>query len=217
MKALLWLTGWVAVPLLQAQFVLPAVSAHRLGLNAVTRPTMMGGSVTPTILASYPGGLSTDPNPAAALGLFSPIFPQQPGSTGPASVGLANTAGITVGANGRLPAAANLTAAQRNPVTPPAPAASSSTPSATAVPVRVQVVQPRVRPPEPAEVSARILAHQQEEARKGSPSAQLALAHRYRKGDGVPVNPELSRVWLEGAARNGSEAAARELAEAARQ
>lgn len=70
-------------------------------------------------------------------------------------------------------------------------------------------------PVDPAELQARVLAFQQEQARQGSPSAQLALGRRYLAGDGVERNEAVGRVWLEAAARQGSteaQDALRELA-----
>lgn len=59
-------------------------------------------------------------------------------------------------------------------------------------------------PVDPAELDARVLAFQQEQARQGSPSAQLALGRRYLAGDGLERNEAVGRVWLEAAARQGS-------------
>ena len=68
-----------------------------------------------------------------------------------------------------------------------------------------------VAPVDPGLVEERLLTYQKEQAAKGSPSAQLALARRYSKGQGVEANPAVARVWLEAAARSGSEEAKAEL------
>lgn len=62
-----------------------------------------------------------------------------------------------------------------------------------------------------AEIDVRVLAFQQEQARKGSASAQLALGRRYRDGEGVEKNFELAGVWLESALEKGASEAKREL------
>ena len=66
-------------------------------------------------------------------------------------------------------------------------------------------------PVDPSLVEERLLNYQKEQAAKGSPSAQLALARRYSKGQGVEANPAVARVWLEAAARSGSDEAKAEL------
>ena len=65
--------------------------------------------------------------------------------------------------------------------------------------------------PDAAESAARLLAYHREQAKSGSPSAQYALAMRYRTGDGFEADPRLSRIWMEAAARNGSDEAAHAL------
>jgi len=62
-------------------------------------------------------------------------------------------------------------------------------------------------PVDPALAEERLLTYQKEQAVKGSPSAQLALARRYSKGHGVEANPAVARIWLEAAAQSGSEEA----------
>jgi len=64
-----------------------------------------------------------------------------------------------------------------------------------------------------AELDVRVLAFQQEQARKGSASAQLALGRRYRDGEGVERNFELAGVWLESALGNGASEAKKDLAQ----
>lgn len=48
-----------------------------------------------------------------------------------------------------------------------------------------------------AETAAKVLAWQQVQAGKGSPSAQYDLALRYQSGDGVPKDEEKARALLE--------------------
>ena len=91
-----------------------------------------------------------------------------------------------------------------NPGTPNAPQPAAAVPIAASAPVYPKA-------PGAAESAARLLAHHREQAKSGSPSAQYALAKRYRTGDGVEADARLSRIWLEAAARNGSDEAAREL------
>jgi TPR repeat protein len=74
-----------------------------------------------------------------------------------------------------------------------------------------QVAIVHAAPVDPALVEERLLAYQKEQAAKGSPSAQLALARRYSNGQGVEANPAVARVWLEAAARSGSEEAKADL------
>lgn len=73
------------------------------------------------------------------------------------------------------------------------------------------LVRPSPAAVDPAIADARLLAHQRDQAGQGAPSAQLALARRYATGNGVDANPAVARVWLEAAARNGSEEAKAEL------
>jgi hypothetical protein len=155
-----------AASAVQAQFTLPRVEMHRVGVACVTRPTLMAG-VGMSAGAGVAGGMAVNPNTAAAFAMFAPVL-QPP---------------VAVGA-------------------PPAPVALPAVGSLTPAP----------KPPDPAVVAARVLAYQREQAKNGSPSAQLALALRYRTGDGVDADARLSRIWMEAAARNGSDEAARELA-----
>jgi TPR repeat protein len=76
------------------------------------------------------------------------------------------------------------------------------------------LVRPTPAVVDPAIADARLLAHQRDQAGQGAPSAQLALARRYATGNGVEANPAIARVWLEAAARNGSEEAKAELSTA---
>jgi hypothetical protein len=73
------------------------------------------------------------------------------------------------------------------------------------------VVDEQKREEKRAEMDARVLSFQQERARQGSASAQLALARRYRDGNGVEKNVNLSRVWFQAAAGSGSKEALVEL------
>ncbi len=79
------------------------------------------------------------------------------------------------------------------------PAGPAARPIATARPPE----SPEARAARESAAAAAVLAFQQEQARKGLPSAQLALGRRHLTGDGVERNPTLARVWLEAAERNG--------------
>ena len=79
------------------------------------------------------------------------------------------------------------------------PAGPAARPIATARPQE----SPEARAARESAAQAAVLAFQQEQARKGLPSAQLALGRRHLTGDGVERNPVLARVWLEAAERNG--------------
>lgn len=92
---------------------------------------------------------------------------------------------------------------------PGAPNAAAAPAPVTGPVVASVPVYPKA--PTPAETAAHLLAHHREQAKAGSPSAQYALAKRYLTGDGVGADPRLSRIWMEAAARNGSDDAVRDL------
>ncbi len=186
MKALAGVIALAAATTLHAQFIIPAVAVHRLGISCVTRPTVMAGVPTGLALAGWPGGLSVNPNQPAAVAVLLPgDFPIQPGGVG-----------------GRTPA---------NGLNSVVPGFGVATPASGFRSARVEPARP-----DPATVTARLLAFQQEQAKAGSPAAQYALSVRYRTGDGVDANEQLARIWREAAARNGSAEAARELVSLAR-
>jgi len=60
--------------------------------------------------------------------------------------------------------------------------------------------------------AARLLKWHQEQAAKGSPSAQCSLGLRYLKGDGVPKDETLARTWLQKSASQGNPEAIASLA-----
>jgi len=53
----------------------------------------------------------------------------------------------------------------------------------------------------------RVVSWQMTQASNGVRYAQCELGKRYLQGDGVPVNTNLARLWLEKAAAQGSEEA----------
>ena len=85
----------------------------------------------------------------------------------------------------------------------PAAALAPTVPAPVLVSRPAAVVTPEEREARRAAAAAAVLAFHQEQARKGSPSAQLALGRRYLTGDGVERNPAVARAWLTAAAQNG--------------
>ncbi len=191
-------------------FTIPRVDAHGRGIPGVTRPMLMAGPVGGMGAGmgnggGGGGGMQVNPNWVGAAALFMPQLltgngannaggsAQNPvgnrvvgglGSATPQStVGQGQVAGLGARVDGK-----------RAPVVLP-PALVRPTPAAV----------------DPAVAAERLLAHQRDQAQQGAPSAQLALARRYATGDGVESNPAVARVWLEAAARNGSEEAKAEL------
>ena len=63
------------------------------------------------------------------------------------------------------------------------------------------------------ETLRKTIEFQKKRAEEGSPSAQYDLGMRYLEGNGVEKNLELARKWLGEAAKNGSETAAKKLAQ----
>lgn len=161
--------------------LLVTVPLHGQGISAVTRPTRMAG-----------------PPQAAMGGTLPATLPGGGGGQG----GLAVSPNWSGAAAMFAPVLVRPTAAGL----PPAPSVSG--PVATARPAASRV--PSTPAADPAEVQARVLAFQQEQARQGSPSAQLALGRRYLAGDGLERNEAVGRVWLEAAARQGSTEARQE-------
>ena len=64
-----------------------------------------------------------------------------------------------------------------------------------------------------AEADKKLVAYYKARAEKGSESALFELAMRYLAGKGVEKNEKLGMEWLEKAAKNGSTAAGKKLAE----
>lgn len=154
-----------------------AVSLHGQGISAVTRPVRMAGPPMAAMGGTLPGTL---PGGAGGGGLAT-----HPSWAGAAALFAPVLAGSAASAN--------------------AARAMASTPGPGAVPAGAAVARPPAFPPaDPAEVQARVLAFQLEQARQGAPSAQLALGRRYLAGDGVERNEAVGRVWLAAAARQGS-------------
>ena len=189
--------GWAIAGGVQAQiavFPIPRVEAHTLGLNAVTRPTLMAGSMFGMggqgLGGGGPGmGQSVNPNLMAARMMLLPeTVPGVGGAGGPATAALVSPTGqvLPMDAKGMIATAASTPATVGRPRPVSAARAAS------------------VEKKEPAEVKdARLLAHQQEQARSGSPSAQWALAQRYERGEGVEASVELAEAWKSAALRSG--------------
>ncbi|MFM8357711.1 MAG: hypothetical protein ACKOET_04060 [Verrucomicrobiota bacterium] len=153
-----------------------AGSLHGQGISAVTRPVRMAGPPMAAMGGTLPATL---PGGGGGGGL----------ATHPNWVGAAAMLGPV------LAGSASANAGQ----------AVASGPGPAAAAARAAVARPPAFPPaDPAELRARVLAFQQERARQGSSSAQLALGRRYLAGDGVERNEEVGRVWLAAAARQGS-------------
>ncbi len=191
--------GWAIASGVQAQiavFSIPRVEAHTLGLNAVTRPTLMAGSMFGMGGQGMGGGglgmgQAVNPNPMAARMMLMPE--SVPGAAG---VGAPPVATLVTPTGQVVPVDATAGIAT---VTPGA--AEVRRPIPAARPQRVMAAKV-----ESAEVKdARLLAHQQEQARSGSPSAQWALAQRYERGQGVEASAELAAVWKAAALRSGYE------------
>jgi TPR repeat protein len=63
------------------------------------------------------------------------------------------------------------------------------------------------------ERAARIAAYQLQQASNGYPSFQIEVAKRYMAGDGLPIDKELARHWLNSACTNGESQATNLLKE----
>lgn len=189
--------GWAIASGVQAQiavFSIPRVEAHTLGLNAVTRPTLMAGSMFGMGGQGMGGGglgmgQAVNPNPMAARMMLMPdTVPGAGGMGTPTVATLVTPTGqvLPVDAKGMIASTAKTAA----PVGRPIPVLAA----------RVASVEKK----ESAEVKdARVLAYQQEQARSGSPSAQWALAQRYESGQGVEASAELAAAWKAAALRSG--------------
>ncbi len=197
-------------------FTIPYVAAHTLGIPGVTRPMLMAGPVGGlggVGGGGGGGGAMVNPNWVGAAGMFMPhLLNGNATGVGGASGGTAN-GGRTFGANRSAGAVSGqqLASTGNLPETGGASALDASAGRGPSPAVARQAVIVHAPPVDPALVEERLLAYQKEQAAKGSPSAQLALARRYSKGQGVEANPAVAHVWLEAAARSGSEEAKTEL------
>ena len=204
-------------------FTIPYVAAHTLGIPGVTRPMLMAGPMGGFggagggLGGGGVGGPMVNPNWVGAAGMFMPHLLTGNGAVGGGASGGTATGGRTVGGFGSTREVPTQQGLASSAVGAPGETASGSAvdASATRSPA-FATTRPAVivhaAPVDPAVVEERLLAYQKEQAAKGSPSAQLALARRYSKGQGVEANPAVARVWLEAAARSGSEEAQAELA-----
>ncbi len=196
-------------------FTIPRVDAHGRGIPGVTRPMLMagpvgggGGAGLGNAGAGGGGGagMMVNPNWVGAAAMFMPqLLTGNPGNGANAAGGSAqNPVGNRVvgGFGGAAPRTPSPVAVPGTPV------AVEARRTVASAPVPVRPVPPAL---DPALADARLLAHQREQAGQGSPSAQLALARRYATGNGVEANAAVARVWLEEAARSGSEEAKAEL------
>lgn len=197
-------------------FTIPYVAAHTLGIPGVTRPMLMAGPVGGlggVGGGGGGGGAMVNPNWVGAAGMFMPhLLNGNATGGGGASGGTAN-GGRTFGANHSIGAVhgQQLASAANLPQAGGAPSLDASAARGPSPMVARRVAVVHAPPVDPALVEERLLTYQKEQAAKGSPSAQLALARRYSKGQGVEANPAVARVWLEAAARSGSEEAKAEL------
>jgi hypothetical protein len=195
-------------------FTIPRVDAHGRGIPGVTRPMLMagpmgggGGAGMGNAGGGGGSGMMVNPNWVGAAAMFMPqLLTGNAGNGAGAAGGNAqNPVGNRVvgGFGGVAPRTATPSAA-----VPGTPVAVEARRTVASAPV---AVRPAPAPVDPALAAARLLAHQRDQAKQGSPSAQLALARRYATGNGVEANEAMARVWLEEAARNGSEEAQAEL------
>lgn len=194
-------------------FTIPRVDAHGRGIPGVTRPMLMagpvggGGAGLGNAGGAGGSGLMVNPNWVGAAAMFMPQLLTGNAGNGANAVGgnAQNPVGNRVvgGFGGVAPRATSPTASDHR-----APIAGEARKAVASAPATVRPAVPAV---DPALADARLLAHQRDQAKQGSPSAQLALARRYAAGKGVEANEALARVWLEAAAQNGSEEAQAEL------
>ena len=195
-------------------FTIPRVDAHVRGIPGVTRPMLMAGPVgggAGAGLGNAGGGggsgMMVNPNWVGAAAMFMPQLLM--GNAGNGANGVGGNAQNPVG-NRVVGGFGGVAPRATSPAVPApsAPVAAEARKAVASAPVMVRPALPSV---DPALADARLLAHQREQAKQGSPSAQLALARRYAAGKGVEANEALARVWLEAAAQNGSEEAQAEL------
>lgn len=97
------------------------------------------------------------------------------------------------------------------PGKPPGPKPAAPRPPA-AVPVAAPA-PPEKTDAEKEEQIRKVVDFQKKRAEAGSPSSQYDLGMRYLDGNGVEKDLDLARKWLGEAAKNGSETAAKKLAE----
>ncbi len=194
-------------------FSIPRVDAHGRGIPGVTRPMLMagpmggGGGGLGNGGGGGGSGMMVNPNWVGAAAMFMPQL--LTGNAGNGASGAGGNAQNPVGNRvvGGFGNVAPRTAVPTAPA-PGTPVAVEARRTVASAPVAVRPAPPAL---DPALADARLLAHQRDQAKQGSPSAQLALARRYAAGNGVEANEAVARVWLEEAARNGSEEAQAEL------
>ena len=194
-------------------FNIPRVDAHGRGIPGVTRPMLMAGPVGGMGVGmgnggGGGGGMQVNPNWVGAAALFMPQLLTGNGANN-AGASAQNPVGNRV--MGGLGAATPQSTAGRGQVAGLTAPMDGKRASLVLPPA---LVRPTPAAVDPAIADARLLAHQRDQAGQGAPSAQLALARRYATGNGVEANPAIARVWLEAAARNGSEEAKAELSTA---
>ncbi len=197
-------------------FTIPYVAAHTLGIPGVTRPMLMAGPVGGlggVGGGGGGGGAMVNPNWVGAAGMFMPHLLNGNAAGGGGAQGGAATGGRTFGGLGstRAVSGAQVASAGSLPQAESSAAMDASAARMTSSAMARPSIIPHAAPVDPALVEERLLAFQKEQAANGSPSAQLALARRYSAGQGVEANPAVARVWLEAAARSGSEEAKAEL------
>lgn len=159
-----------------ALVTLPHVDAHGRGLPGVTRPMLMAGPGMVGLGGVGAGGTPwVNPHWVGASAMFASQLGW--GGAGLAGVG----PGAATGAAGSA-----------------APGTLRMGGTAVLRPVGVAAMGPEAR----READARLLSFQQEQARKGSPGAQRALAVRHERGDGVEKSEVLARAWREAADRS---------------
>lgn len=153
-------------------FVFPHVDAHGRGIPGVTRPMMMAG--TGMMGMGGMGMPMANPNWTGAAAMFAPE--------------LLMRGGMMQGM-GAMPMAGT-----------PQPGLQAAFASGRASPSPRRDVA--AAGGDDGKADARLLEFQKQEARKGSPGAQRALAARYEKGDGVERSDEIAKAWREAADRS---------------
>ncbi len=154
-------------------FVFPHVDAHGRGIPGVTRPMMMAG--TGMMGMGGMGMPMANPNWTGAAAMFAPELLMRGGMMPGMGMGAMPMAGAPQPGLQAAFASGRASAGRGRDV-----AASGNDMAA----------------------DARLLEFQKQEARKGSPGAQRALAARYERGDGVERSDEIAKAWREAADRS---------------
>ena len=97
------------------------------------------------------------------------------------------------------------------PTTPsPPPRAATVTPPPATAPVLTNAVPEKTKE-QKDEILRKTIEFQKKKAEEGAPTAQYDLGMRYLDGDGLEKNLDLAKKWLNAAATNGNNQAAKKL------